>query len=344
MSRMSELVMRLSIALSAATLGLATAGSAAAPAEPHAEDPCPLSSILVPECENGVHWGIYTLRGETPSAAVTQWEQRLDRPFDVVLRYHDFSNRPGPGEFPDKFERELGESRLLFMTWESRLYREDRDLRWADIAAGLHDDVILAAGNRIADYGRPLFLSFDAEMDRLLDIKGSPEEYVAAARRVRVLFDGVGATNVVWVWTVTGYLGEGGDEIIERAYPGDKFVDWVGYDPYNFYRCQEDNPRDWKSFDQTVGRFYDWAVAKGLDRKPFFIPEYGTQFDPDDHDRSRAFYRDIPGVLEVRRNIKALIRWDSDFGCNLRLDNGPGMVDAFAATGKHLEKIRAGDG
>lgn len=295
---------------------------------------CTVSEILVPSC--GAWWGIYSIRGRDLSASVTDLEQQINRPFDIVLRYHDFSGTPGPGVFPDKSEIELGESRMLFFAWESRLFSEKTELRWSDIAAGRHDDVIRAAADRIRDYGKKVFVSFDPEMDRRTtgqDIdKGGTADYVAAARHVHRLFEEAGASNTVWVWTVTGYLGEGNDQRMASMYPGDEYVDWVAYDPYNFYGCKGSS---WETFEQSISGTYRWLNENGLGHKPFMLPEYGTQYDPADPARSKQWYTDIPETLQEYPNIKGLVRWDSDFGCGLRLDNGPGMIDAFEEAGLH---------
>ena len=62
---------------------------------------------------------------------------------------------------------------------------------------------------------------------------GSAEDYVAAYRRVRGMFDDAGAKHVEWVWC-PNVIVNGDAEAISRCYPGDDFVDIVGVDGYNF--------------------------------------------------------------------------------------------------------------
>ncbi|MFE3453696.1 glycoside hydrolase family 26 protein [Nonomuraea sp. NPDC059194] len=294
---------------------------------------CSVDEILVPSC--GAWWGVYSIKGKTLTTSVTDIEQRVGRRFDIVLRYHDFSGKPGPGVFPDASEIELGASRMLFFAWESRLYGDDVNLTWPDLAAGAHDEVIRQAATRIREYGKRVFVSLDPEMDRLSDHgpkKGTPADYVAAARRVHRLFEEAGVTNAVWVWTVTGYLGGANGERMKAMYPGDEYVDWVAYDPYNFYACQQ---APWETFEESIAKPYHWLEREGFGDKPFMLPEYGTQFDPADPGRAQQWYRDIPAVLKEKfPNIKGMIRWNSDFNCGLGLDNGPGMLDAFAEAGR----------
>ena len=290
-----------------------------------------VSRLLVPSC--GAWWGVYTRadRGAAREAPVERLESAVGRRFDVVMQYHDFSTGAS-GPFPDEAERRLAQHRILLVSWQSRRYADDSDLRWSDVAAGRYDaDVIVPTARRVRDLGLRIFVAFDPEMDRLTGKKGTPEQYVAAARHVRAVFDQERVRNVVWVWTTTGYLGDGNAQIIERSYPGDDVVDWVGYDPYNFFRCKD---APWETFEESMAGTYDWLQQRAYRDKPVMLAEYGTQYDPQDPQRSRQWYLDIPPTLRDRPAVKAVVRWDSDFGCGLGIDSGPGMLQAFATAGR----------
>ena len=289
---------------------------------------------LAPKC--GALWGIYTLQGSNPTTSVTSLESKLGREFDLTLRYHDFSFS-FPGQFPDQHEQELGKNRILFFSWQARVSSSRTDLSWRDIANGMYDsDFVVPAAQRIKSYGKQLFVAFDAEFDTH-KTKGTMSDYVAAYRHIHDTFRRQGVTNVVWAWVSSGYTGAGNGDRINAGYPGDNYVDWVGFDPYNFYRC---NTSAWKSFEQTIGPKYDWFIDQGYSDKPFVLSEYGTQFDSQSVQRSTDWHRDIPAVLGAYPNLKALIRFDANgtFGpnrCNLFIDNGPGMLDSFNDAGRH---------
>ncbi len=286
-----------------------------------------VSAILVPAC--GAWWGVYSYRWQTPVESVTALEDKVDRQFDVVMRYHDFSSGPN-GTFPDSAERELGQSRMLFLQWESRVYDDGRIFTWSDIAQGRYDEEILRpAARRVARYGDKVFMSFDHEMDRR-EGHGDPGDYVAAARHVHDVFEEEGARNVVWVWVITGFLDDGRAELSKRLYPGDAYVDWIGYDPYNFYKCTGTR---WETFEGAIAPAYTWLQRSGFGDKPFILAEYGTQYDPENPQRSRDWYRSIPPTLRKYPNIKGLLRWDSGEDCGLRIENGPGMLEAFRTAG-----------
>lgn len=297
---------------------------------------CSVSATLVPEC--GVYWGIYSRRygDQDTYVSATTWERTLGRRFDIVLKYFDFSGRLGPGQFPDRPMGALGDSRILLFDWESKIYSTGRMLRWADIAAGKYDEsVVVPQARRIKAYSRTVMLGLDHEMDLTHADHGTAAEYRAMYRHVREVFEKQGVRNVVWTWVTSGYLGEGNDERILSMYPGSDLVDWIGYDPYNFHTCHDTG---WKTFETTVDRFYDWSASHGLGNKPLLIQEYGTRFDTSDPEASRQWYEDIPGVLAERPRIKAIVRWDSDTSCTLRIDNGPGMVEAFAAASRAVAR------
>jgi hypothetical protein len=290
-----------------------------------------VSATLVPSC--GAYWGIYSRRygNRDVATSVTTWESMLGRRFDIVLMYYDFSNRLGPGQFPDRQMTQLSQNRIPLYDWETRDYVAGTYLRWADIAAGRYDDsVVIPQAQRLKAYGKPVMLGIDHEMDISYSKHGSPAEYRAMYRHIHDVFAAQGVRNVVWVWDVTGWLGSNRGDLVKSFYPGDDLVDWIGYDPYNSGKC---NGGGWKTFEQTISTFYRWSAANGLGSKPLLLQEYGLTPDPADAAASQQWYRDIPSVLQRYPRLKALVRWDSDTGCTLRIDAGPGMLEAFKQAG-----------
>lgn len=296
---------------------------------------CGAQGKYAPAC--GALWGVYTLQRGSTETAVTNLESLVGRKFDITQRYHDFSSTPVQGTFPDAAERNLAAGgRLPFIAWQARVSSSNTSLKYADIASGRYDAAyVVTAADRVKAYGKPIFISFEPEFDTQKS-RGTPAQYVAAYRHIHDVFRSKGVTNVAWVWQTSGYLGAGNDAYIWSGYPGDAYVDWVGWDPYNFYRC---NNSAWKPFERAVQGTYDWLVSKGLGDKPFLLGEYGTQYDPGNPTLSTGWHRDIPAVAKKYPNLKAMMRFDANgfFGsntCNLYIDNGPGMLSSFAAAGK----------
>lgn len=307
---------------------ITTSKPAPAPA-PGAGDVCGAQGYLAPDC--GALWGAYTIKGDTLTTAITGLEQRVGRQFDITLRYHDFSTSAHQGLFPDSHEQTLGQNRTLLFAWQARVAGTNTDIKWASIARGEWDSYIDSAATRVKAFGKPVMIAFDPEFDRF--DKGTMAEYIAAYKRVHDRFAAKGVSNVAWLWVSTGYIGAGNDKKIAAGYPGDAYVDWVGFDPYNFYTC---NGSNWTTFENEVKGPHDFLVNSGWGDKPQILMEYGTEFDEANPARSTQFYKDIPSVLKKFPNIKALVRFDAGSGtssCDMRIDNGAGMVDAFAKAG-----------
>jgi beta-mannanase len=207
-----------------------------------------------------------------------------------------------------------------------------QDIRWSEITAGRWDERINAAAGRLKAYGREVIVAFDPEFDRFSQ-KGTMQEYAAAYRYIWQKFQAAGVTNVVWAWVPTGTLGGGRDKMTMDGYPGSQYVDWVGFDPYNFYTC---NNSGWDSFESEIAPEYNFFVSQGLGNKPFFIMEYGTAWNPTNPALATAWHNEIPSVLKRYPNLKGLIRFDANSvsaTCNVSIENGPGMLDSFRQAG-----------
>jgi beta-mannanase len=250
----------------------------------------------------------------------------------MVLRYHDFSTHQHQGEFPDRYQVDLGQSRTLVLAWQARVNSTGQDLRWSDITAGRQDERINAAARRIKSWGKEVIIAFDPEFDRF-EHKGTMAEYAAAYRYIHQKFAAAGVTNVVWAWVPAGYVTGGNDKITMAGYPGSQYVDWVGFDPYNFFTC---NGSNWNNFESEISPMYNFYAQQGLGSKPILLMEYGTEHDENNPARSTAWHREIPSVLKKYPNIKGLIRFDdgsTTATCNQAIENGPGMLDSFRQAG-----------
>jgi hypothetical protein len=294
---------------------------------------CTLSAKLVPSC--GVLWGAHKLpgTGETWATAETNLEAQVGRPFDLVSEYHDFSGAGISGMFPDSYEQQLAASgHIIFENWTNRVFSTGVRASWAAIAAGKYDaSVVEPVVRHIKAFGKPMFLSFDSEMDGLVGRgSGTAAQFVAAYRHIHNVFAQLGVTNVVWVWTVTGWSGH--DELYPSLYPGDAYVDWIGYDPYNFASCRNEA---WRSAAAVIDTFYQWLTSNGHANKPFMLQEYGTVTDPSNANAAAEWYQALPAALALHPNIKAVNEFDEAYGpCDTSLTLDPGELAAFAAAGQ----------
>ncbi|CQR62511.1 Endoglucanase H [Streptomyces leeuwenhoekii] len=304
--------------------------------------PCAPTTTLVPPC--GAWWGAYVPYAANGSLkdAVLGFEKRIGRKLDLVYNYHDMSGTELDGQLLTPDEQELGEDRLLMLAWESTVWTEphhenwtETQLGWRNIASGRYDEEILDPQiRRVKAYGKRVFLSFDQETDaRVEEGAGTPEEFVAAYRHLHDRFRKLGADNVVWVWTVSGYLGSA--DAMKALYPGDAYVDWIAMDQYNYYRCH--GTTDWKDFLRSQRPSYEWLRAHISDDKPVMLAEFATAPDAGDPARQRDWYARIPAAIRELPAVKALVHWNRPTSeepvCDLTVDDGPGL-EGYREAGK----------
>lgn len=289
---------------------------------------CTPTDKLVPPC--GAWWGMHVPTGENRNmnADVVAMEQKIGRKLDITISYHDMSNSDS-GRFFRGDENKIAADRVLLLAWESSIWQENLDITWRDIAAGHYDQAITDQAAQVKTYGKPVLVGFDGEKDR--DESGqTPAEYVAAYKRIVDGFRKAGATNALWVWGVTGYYPF--RDRWKAYYPGDSYVDWISYDPYNFAVCRG---AQWQDFKQTVGPTYEWFQQNGFADKPLILAEYGTESHKSDTSARADWYLDIPDAMRTMPNLKAIIQWNNTDAdrCDFSL-TGPGVLDAFAKAGK----------
>lgn len=255
--------------------------------------------------------------------SIEEREAQIGRRYAIVHAYHDWNNR-----FPTESEQSLArEGRILFLAVEPRIYGTDTIVPWREIAAGDHDTAIDAMAMRVREFGRPLFIDFAHEPEENTAM-GTPAEFAAAFRHLRARFDAAGASNVAWVWTVMGYSGHEW-QYSGGLYPGDDVIDWIAWDPYNWYRC---HGSPWRGFAEKVSGFYDWLIAHGHGDKPFMLAEFGSAEHDDDPLAKGAWFDGARDALRRGEfpNLKALVYFDSrPSECDWRLDTSQASLDGF---------------
>ncbi|WP_437331589.1 glycoside hydrolase family 26 protein [Sorangium sp. So ce394] len=305
---------------------------------PPDEEPA-VSDKLVPR--NGAWWGAYNSSrsyGWDWGLAIKDFEAKAGRKLDIVYRYHDWGTTDN-GVFPDRFEAaQMNEGYIVHLSWESRRYSAGQNVTWTEIANGSQDAVIRAAAERAKNAPGKFMIAFDHEMDNtdVHSADGPDADYVAAYRRIVDMFRAAGATNVVWVWTPMGWSGTRAR--LPALYPGDTYVDWIGYDPYNFYEC---NGSGWKDPATTFGSHYDWMHAPAQmawhGEKPYILSEFSSHEDPADPNRKGQWMRGIVDALKRYPDIKAVQFYNSNVThrspCKLAVDSSSQSVAGYAAAG-----------
>ncbi|WP_406726076.1 glycosyl hydrolase [Streptomyces sp. GD-15H] len=275
---------------------------------------CRPTELLEPPC--GAWFGAFVPHERAGlEDKVKAYEERVGRKLDIVYTYHDMSLSEGTrreGQLLSPEEQRVGEDRMLLLSWESKWWggTKGQQPTWREIADGdLDATVIDVQARRVKDYGqrtgKKVFLSFDLEMDTRTPDNGTPAEYVKAYRHIHDRFRELGVDNVVWTWIITGYLNHG--DLFKGMYPGDEYVDWIGYNQYNYYRCHK---TEWLTFEQTQTATHDWVRENISAGKPLMLSEFGSADDDSRPERQAEWYAQVPPVLKGLEGVKAALQWN----------------------------------
>jgi hypothetical protein len=282
-------------------------------------------AVAVPS--SGAYLGAWT--SSNTGYTNDQREQQLGRKYKIVHRYHDWTE-----QFPDAQEITWArDGRILYLAWETRVYGGPV-IQWADIAGGKQDAQIDATASRIKNLGYAVLMDIQHEPEDWvsgvgsLGSAGSAADYAAAYRHIVQRFRADGAMNVSWVWDTMGYSGyyslyTGG------LYPGDDVVDWIAWDPYNWYLCHSSS---WKSFSEKVGPFYTWLLQNGHGNKPLMLAEWGSRENDSDPAAKQKWFTDARDAMKAGTfpNLKALVYFDSrPSECDWRVDTSSSGFDGF---------------
>ncbi len=159
-----------------------------------------------------------------------------------------------------------------------------------DIIAGSWDSYIVSRAREFAAVRRPILVRWGHEFNGnwypwgIANNGQDPTLYVRAYRHVHDLVVRAGARNVQWVWALNN--GSSPDEPYNdpaAAYPGDRYVDWVGIDGYNwgFGPSWDPTVDHWTSFDQTLSTAYAKARAVAP-KRPVMLAEFASTEDGGD--------------------------------------------------------------
>jgi hypothetical protein len=267
---------------------------------------------------------------------VTEKPQRLDRVARLVGRtaviasiYKQWDTQPFVHHELDEIWRR---GAVPMITWEPFSYHgEDFPLRL--IQRGHFDQYVIQAAIAARRWKHPILLRFAHEMNGDWYPWGRGVEgnnsyrYRAVWRRLVQIFRRRGADNVQWVWTPNANAG--GDFPFRDLYPGDRWVDWVGFDAFNWALRGE-----WNSFTDLIDNTYE-ELAKLTDR-PMIVAETGSSESGGDKAEwvNSALRREIPKLSRIR----AVVFFDDQFEDQVdgesrpvdsRFDSSPETLRAF---------------
>lgn len=159
------------------------------------------------------------------------------------------------------------------------------------IINGSYDSYINGYAAQVKNWGKPLFIRLGHEFNGDWYTYGGanngggtltgfgdptkadgPERFIAAYQRVHDLFEAQNVDNVVWVWCPNnGSTPNESWNVPEAYYPGDSYVDWIGFDGYNFGTSQTWS--GWTSFFNVFNSLYTKFKTYN---KPIMLAEFAS--------------------------------------------------------------------
>jgi hypothetical protein len=199
------------------------------------------------------------------------------------------------------------------------------------IISGKEDEYIRkwAAGAR--DFKRPLFLRWGHEMNGNWYPWGGannnkdPGRYIQAYRHIHDIFEKEGAGNVMWIWSpMDNSVPPESWNDAENYYPGDKYVDWLGIDGYNWGNTQSWS--SWKEFTPIFSPYYTDFVSRHPG-KPNMLAEFASAERGGDkvkwiEDCFTLLKKDYP-------QVKGLVWFNIKKECDWRLQSSQETLETF---------------
>ena len=195
----------------------------------------------------------------TEEAQTEAFESAIGRPFALHMQYARWSNGTAPSIPNADIQADLNHGRISVVTWACG---DDN----AKVASGADDQLLLATAEALKKFGGRIFLRWNWEMN-LKDDKSKcagtagADGYVQAWRHIYSFFKDHGVTNVSMLWNPG--LGDGKGNWAQY-YPGDDYVDWIGFDGYDKKGAND--------FGAVFNPFYQALSSKN---KPILIAETG---------------------------------------------------------------------
>jgi hypothetical protein len=193
----------------------------------------------------------------------------------------------------------------------------------AAIAAGATDDYLEKFAEDVRTVNIPVAISFGHEMNGFWypwgTRKNKPADFVRAWRHIHDVFQRVGATNVIWVWS-PNVINPVPKVPLWPYYPGDAYVDWIGMVGY-YTRFGS------HTFNTLYGP--TMRTARKFSRKPFIITETASEPGP----RKRVDIADLFTGVVASPDVVGFVWFNFVKRADWRVDTGPAALAEFRRRG-----------
>lgn len=244
-----------------------------------------LNSVTALRHPDRILFGIYDGSFPNTFAGMEQVESAVQYKFPIISFYSAWGDKPTQ-QFPVRMAETIHSmGSVPMITWEPWVVDFDERVRTnlkplaereygslASIARGDYDFYLVPWAKAAAAFRKPLLLRFAHEMNDPYRYPwgpqngNRPEDFIAAWKHVHLIFQKMGAANVLWVWSPHISM-----PWFEYYYPGNEYVDWIGTGVLNYGDIASWSR--WWSFHQVLEKAYPTLLRIG---KPIIISEFGT--------------------------------------------------------------------
>ena len=288
-----------------------------------------LASVTALRNPSRMLFGVYDGGFPNTFAGLEKFESQVQYKFPIISFYVAWGDKPDE-QFPTRMVETIDRmGSVPMITWEPWVVDFDERLRrnlphvaereygsLASIAHGEYDFYIVPWAKAAAEYGKPMFLRFAHEMNDPYRYPwgpqngNRPEDFIAAWKHVHLIFQKMGADNVLWVWSPHISM-----PWFEYYYPGAEFVDWIGVGVLNYGNVASWSR--WWSFHQILEKAYPTLLNFS---KPIVISEFGTLTKGGN---AYEWYRQAFYQIDhtYRRGIRAIIFFNQE--SDVTLTNAP---------------------
>jgi glycosyl hydrolase family 26 len=311
---------------------LVLVGAAAATADANEEARAPAHRPL---------FGLDLPAGPYDVAAIRRVELRVRAKASIVAFGQDWSDH-FHAYLLDRIWRKGALPLVSWEPWSYRAYgpgpggsavRQPR-YRLATIIAGRHDRLIRKYARAARHWRKPLLLRFAPEMNGdwnswSEDVNGNrPGEFVRAWRHVHRIFERERVRNVRWVWSPNEVWGEPGTvgtvERLPSFYPGDRYVDVMCIDGYNWGIVRPWSA--WRSIEEVFEPTL--KVLRSLSRKPVMICETASTERGGD---KAAWFAGFHRFVARHRELLGVVWFNHTKETDWRITSSPRGLRAFRA-------------
>jgi len=280
---------------------------------------------MIKPAEKGCMTGAFLGLGTPMGSKIRTFQAKTGMTPKILMWFHAFSiGFDFPGSTCKAVEEAGGIPFIKLEPWSCE-GRKDRSFSLDRIIRGELDEEILWFARGVRRWERPIFITFGHEMNGTwYPWAGNPRLYKKAFARVHRLFAKAKAENQTWVFNPNADP----VEKIGDYYPGDKLVDWIALDGFNWGSTQTWSK--WQSFEEIFSK--PIRKVKDICDKPLMIGEFASAESGGD---KAAWIREAFEAMRAMKEIKACVWFNIKKETDWQLDSSEKSLKAYSEAVRH---------